>query len=57
MEQLNRIIYLIKHYCSELKLNLEGQVVLTELASGHYKYLPAIAAFAGAKKVIAYTKI
>lgn len=56
MEQTNRIIHLIKQYCTQLKLNLEGQVVLTELASGPYRYLPAIAAFAGAKKVIAYTK-
>ncbi|MDB4773222.1 hypothetical protein OAG30_00560 [Flavobacteriaceae bacterium] len=56
MEQTNRIIHLIKQYCTQLKLSLEGQVVLTELASGPYRYLPAIAAFAGAKKVIAYTK-
>lgn len=56
MEHTNRIIRLIKQYCTQLKLNLEGQVVLTELASGPYRYLPAIAAFAGAKKVIAYTK-
>lgn len=56
MEQTNRIIHLIKQYCIQLKLSLEGQVVLTELASGPYRYLPAIAAFAGAKKVIAYAK-
>ena len=56
MEQTNRIIHLIKEYCSLLKLNLEGQIVLTELASGPFRYLPAIAAFAKAKKVIAYSK-
>jgi hypothetical protein len=39
-----------------LNLNLNGRVVLTEAATGHYMVTPLIAALSGASKVFAYAK-
>lgn len=47
---------LVTDMVEELDLNLEGLVVLTEAASGHYVYTPLVAAAAGADEVIAVTR-
>ena len=46
------IEYLISHY----NLNLDGQVILTEIGTDEYAYLPEICLKADAKKVIALVK-
>ena len=54
--QTKRAIKLINQAIETLKLNLDGQIVLTEVGSNYYIYTPIIAALAGAKKVCAVTK-
>jgi hypothetical protein len=50
-----RAIKIIQEQIEWLKLDLSRQVVLTEIGSNAYLYLPIIAAKAGAKKVYAVT--
>lgn len=45
----------IERVIDELKLDLSGLTVLTEIGNNYYYYLPFIAAMAGAKKVYAWT--
>ena len=47
---------LIQNSIQKLKLNLEGKTVLTEIGSGAFMYIGLIAALAGAKKLILWTK-
>jgi hypothetical protein len=51
-----RVIRIIDKHIASLQVNLNGAVVLTELGSNYYQYLPLIAARAGAKKVYALAK-
>jgi hypothetical protein len=51
----NRAYSLIEKYIASLKVDLSGQVILTEAGSGYYQFLPLIASMAGAKKVVAWT--
>lgn len=41
---------------NDLKLNLDGKVILTEAASGPYMVTPILASLSGAKKVYAFAK-
>jgi hypothetical protein len=51
-----RAIKLIKQIIKNLDLDLNNQIVLTEVGSKYYKYTPIIAALAGAKKVYAIAR-
>jgi hypothetical protein len=53
---LNRAFAQIKDIIATLQLELNGQVVLTEVASGAFAYTPIIAAMAGAEKVYAWSR-
>lgn len=51
-----RAYQLIVKSINQLKLDLTGKTILTEIGSNNYLYTPLIALIAGASKVIAYTK-
>ncbi len=51
-----RVLHRIKRKVEELKLDLTGYTVLTEVGSALYNFTPVIAALANAKKVYAYTR-
>jgi len=53
---LSRLSLSIKRLAHRMNLNLNGLVVVTECASGPYSCTPAIAALAGATKVVAFGK-
>ncbi len=48
-----RINKILRQCIEQFNLNLEGLVVFTEAATGHYLHTPILAALAGAKKVYA----
>jgi hypothetical protein len=56
MELNKRHLAIINQTIADLNLNLNGLIILTEVASGLYIYTPIIALLAGAKKVIAVVK-
>jgi hypothetical protein len=51
-----RIYRLVTDAIAKLRLDLRGQVVLTEAATGHYQLTPIIAALAGADHVLAVAR-
>ena len=51
-----RAIKLAKEIIAKLDLNLDGQVILTEVGSNYYLFTPIIAALGNAKKVYALAK-
>ena len=55
MSKINKIrsIRLANRFIKELKLDLKGYTIITELGSNSYMLTPIIAALAGAEKVIA----
>lgn len=56
MSEAARLAGLIHECVAETRLDLSGQVVLTEAASGAYVVTPVIAAVAGATRVIAFAR-
>ena len=53
---INRAVKHIKKVINNLQLDLSGKIVLTEVGSENYLFMPIIAALANAKKVYAQTK-
>jgi hypothetical protein len=52
---VSRARHIAARCIEDLKLDLNGLVVYTEAASGHYVYTPLVAALAGAQRVFAVT--
>lgn len=51
-----RLLRLIRNAIETFGLNLSGQTVLTEAATGHFSVTPAIALLAGAERVLCLTR-
>lgn len=56
MTSAARLLGLVRDCVAETRLDLSGQVVLTEAASGAYVVTPVIAAVAGARRVLAFCR-
>jgi len=56
VDELNKIKNICISVISKTGLDLTGLTILTEAATGPWKFTPFIAAFANAKKVLCYTK-
>ena len=56
VDEINKIKNYIFFAIKKIDLDLSGLTVITEAATGPWKYTPFIAAFANANKIICYAK-
>src|SRR4051812_47756350 len=53
---VRRLVHLATASVADMRINLDGAVVVTEAATGAYAVTPVIAAMAGASHVYAFTR-